>query len=176
MATIRPLGYNRFYPCRGYIFQPLESPRGTWPGVIPVGLFNRWSDLIPVGRPVADNSAWRIFYGGAKIGGHSPLRKNASMLSHPRPAPTHGKPPTAQPAAIMSPPHTGLLWMVDHYGLFLTPEGSHRIAHGSAVGPLGQLHLPSVKTTTMSSRASVATRDLTRVHNFEPLRRPIAST
>jgi hypothetical protein len=30
------------------------------------------------------------------------------------------------------------------------------------MGSLGQLHFPSVKTTTMSSRASVATRDLSR--------------
>ena len=48
--------------------------------------------------------------------------------------------------------------------------------HGDAVGSLGQLHLPSMKTTTMSSRASLATRDPTRVQNFEPLRRLIAST
>ena len=56
----------------------------------------------------------------------------------------------------------------------LTPAGSHRIAHGCAVGSLGQLHLPSVKTTSMSSRASLATRDLPRNGVYYPRLPPTA--
>ncbi len=53
-------------------------------------VYRRRLDLIPVGRPVADNSAWRMFDGGAKNGGHGPpYVRMHTMLSHPG-RPTHG--------------------------------------------------------------------------------------
>ena len=63
-----PLGNNRLYPDRGYIIQPPASPGDVAGGNAP-WVFCRWLDLIPVGRPVADNSACYIFDGGAKLVG-----------------------------------------------------------------------------------------------------------
>ena len=66
-----PLGNNRLYPDRGYIIQPPASPGDVAGGNAP-WVFCRWLDLIPVGRPVADNSARYACDGGAKNGGHGP--------------------------------------------------------------------------------------------------------
>jgi len=53
-----------------------------------------------------------------------------SSAEFPHPPPT----PTAQPWAILTPPLTGLLRRCGQHELLLTLEGSHIIAHSTAMG------------------------------------------
>ena len=72
-------------------------------------------------------------------GGHAgpPLRQDGIVWHGPtygRPPPIPPPTPTALPWAILTPPHTGLLRTRGQHELLLTLEGSHIIAHSTAMG------------------------------------------